>query len=108
MPHPPRRLFKEGARNAPSIYQPGERVGWTITRPAGAAGPSRFIYDVKKNGFDVLKSGSLDLTTSPTWIIALRTGNTARDNLCRHDQGGKDRCGGNRVARGGCRRTAPA
>ena len=54
--------------HADGIYQPGERVGWTITRPAGAAGPSRFIYDVKKNGFDVLKSGLLDLTAGTAAI----------------------------------------
>ena len=31
-------------------------------------GPSRFIYDVKKNGFDVLRSGTLDLTAGTATI----------------------------------------
>jgi len=53
--------------HADGIYQPGERVGWTITRPAGAAGPSRFIYDVKKNGFDVLKSGAAVVLNAMIW-----------------------------------------
>jgi hypothetical protein len=60
-------------------------VGWTITRPAGAAGPSRFIYDVKKNGFDVLKSGSLDLdhlSHLDSYAFRYEPGNTARENLC--------------------------
>jgi cephalosporin-C deacetylase-like acetyl esterase len=50
------------------IYQPGERLGWTVTRPTGVAGPTRFAYDIKKNSFDVLRSGVLDLSSGTATI----------------------------------------
>ena len=48
--------------HANGIYESGEKVGWTVTRPTDAAGPTRFAYDIKKNEFDVIKSGMLDLS----------------------------------------------
>jgi cephalosporin-C deacetylase-like acetyl esterase len=54
--------------HANGIYQPGGRVGWTVTRPSDTAGPTRFIYDIKKNGFDVLESGMLDLSLGTATI----------------------------------------
>jgi hypothetical protein len=54
--------------HANGIYQPGEHVGWTVTRPTGAVGPVRFAYDIKTNGFDVIKSGMLDLSLGTATI----------------------------------------
>jgi cephalosporin-C deacetylase len=54
--------------HANGFYQPGEKVGWTVTRPTGVAGPTRFTYDIKNNGFDVLKSGMLDLSAGTATI----------------------------------------
>jgi hypothetical protein len=41
------------------IYQPGERLGWTVTRPADAPGVDRFAYIIRKNGLEELRSGTL-------------------------------------------------
>src|SRR4051812_30942909 len=54
--------------HADGFYQPGENVGWTVTRPPDGAGPIRYAYDIKKNGFDVLKSGMLDLSSGTATI----------------------------------------
>lgn len=54
--------------HANGIYLPGENVGWTVKRPLDAAGPVRFTYDIKKNGFDVLRSGILDLSSGTATI----------------------------------------
>ena len=39
------------------IYAAGERVGWTVTLPAAAAGP--YTYTIKRNGGEVVSSGAL-------------------------------------------------
>src|SRR5580765_700552 len=54
--------------HANGFYQPGEKVGWTVTRSTGAAGPHRYAYDIKKNSFDVLQSGMLDLSSGKATI----------------------------------------
>ena len=54
--------------HANGIYQPGERVGWTVTRATDAAGPTRFVYDIKKNEFDVLRSGMVDVSSGAATI----------------------------------------
>src|SRR5579864_9460639 len=46
--------------HANGIYQPGEKLGWTVTRPNGAVGPTRFDYEIKKNELEVLRSSTLD------------------------------------------------
>src|SRR4029077_7630671 len=53
------------------IYQPGEKLGWTVTRPSGAAGPTRFSYDIKKNELEVLRSSTLDLASGTATIEAV-------------------------------------
>jgi cephalosporin-C deacetylase len=45
---------------ATGIYALGERVGWTVTAPSGVAG--RYSYTVKRNGKEVVKSGTFDLS----------------------------------------------
>jgi cephalosporin-C deacetylase len=50
------------------IYQPGEKPGWTVTRVAGATGPARFNYIIRKNGLEVLRRGTLDLSSGKAAI----------------------------------------
>jgi cephalosporin-C deacetylase len=57
--------------HANGIYQTGERLGWTVTRSNGAAGPTRFAYDIKKNELEVLRSSTLDLSSGPATIEAV-------------------------------------
>ena len=47
--------------HADGIYAAGERVGWTVTAPAGM-GRGPYPYTVRRNGGEVLDSGSLDLS----------------------------------------------
>jgi lysophospholipase L1-like esterase len=39
--------------HANGIYQPGDKVGWTVTRSDSATGPARFDYEIKKNEREV-------------------------------------------------------
>jgi cephalosporin-C deacetylase len=57
--------------HANGIYQPGERLGWTVTRSNGATGPTRFAYDIKKNELEVLRSSTLDLSSGTATIEAV-------------------------------------
>jgi cephalosporin-C deacetylase-like acetyl esterase/lysophospholipase L1-like esterase len=57
--------------HANGIYQPGEKVGWTVTRSNAAAGPTRFAYDITKNELEVLRSGTLDLSSGTATIEAI-------------------------------------
>src|SRR5207302_7116284 len=45
----------------------GERVGWTVTLPNAvtkdAQSPGRYTYTIKRNGGEVVSSGTLDLTS---------------------------------------------
>jgi len=50
------------------IYQVGERVGWTVMRPAGAGLPEKFKFAIKKNNQAVLKTGILDLSSGSATI----------------------------------------
>jgi cephalosporin-C deacetylase len=50
------------------IYQPGERLGWTVTRPADPPGVDRFTYIIRKNGLEELRSGTLDLSSGKATI----------------------------------------
>ncbi|MDP9348288.1 MAG: acetylxylan esterase [Gemmatimonadota bacterium] len=47
------------------IYEVGERVGWTVTLPRGAARGTRatgpYTYTIRRNGGEVVSSGSLQL-----------------------------------------------
>jgi cephalosporin-C deacetylase-like acetyl esterase len=43
------------------IYAAGERVGWTVTLPAGAKAAGPYTYTVKRNGGEVVSTGTLDL-----------------------------------------------
>jgi cephalosporin-C deacetylase-like acetyl esterase len=44
------------------IYAAGERVGWTVTLPAGTKAAGPYTYTVRRNGGEVVSSGTLDLT----------------------------------------------
>ena len=57
--------------HANGIYLPGEKLGWTVTRSTGAAGPTRFAYDITKNELEVLRSGTLDLSSGTATIEAV-------------------------------------
>ncbi len=47
--------------HATGIYDVGEKVGWTVTRPADDS-CLHYAFTVKKNNLDVVKAGELDLT----------------------------------------------
>jgi hypothetical protein len=53
------------------IYQPGEKVGWTVTGSDSATGPARFDYEIKKNEREVLRSATLDLSSGTATIEAV-------------------------------------
>ncbi len=48
------------------IYARGERMGWNVTLPAGAAA-NGYTYALRKNNLEVIKSGALDVSR-PTAI----------------------------------------
>ena len=49
--------------HANGIYGSGERVGWTMTFPGIASdAPHTYAYTIKRNGADVLASGTVDLS----------------------------------------------
>jgi len=51
------------------IYELGEKAGWTATLAEGAAAPvSRYSYVVRKNNFDVIQTGALDLSSGSATI----------------------------------------
>jgi cephalosporin-C deacetylase-like acetyl esterase len=50
------------------IYAIGEKAGWTVTVPQGAASSSHYTYTIRKNNFDVIAAGALDLTSGRTTI----------------------------------------
>lgn len=55
---------------ASGIYSLGERAGWNISMPGSAASPE-YSYVVRKNNFDVIRSGTLDLSSPATIEISL-------------------------------------
>lgn len=58
--------FKAGG-----IYALGEKAGWTATLPPGASAQGKYTYTIKKNNFDVIKTGSLDLSAPATLEVTL-------------------------------------
>jgi cephalosporin-C deacetylase len=51
------------------IYALGEKVGWSVTPPTGAAASAgSYTYTIKTNDFDVLKTGSFDLSSGTATI----------------------------------------
>ena len=57
--------------HANGIYQPGEKVGWTVTKSNGAPGPTRYSYEIKKNELELLRSSTLDLSSGTATIEAV-------------------------------------
>ena len=53
--------------NSDGIYRRGEKAGWTASLPAGVPG-AKYTYTIKKNNLDVLKSGTLDLSSGSATI----------------------------------------
>ncbi|HEY5808516.1 MAG TPA: acetylxylan esterase, partial [Povalibacter sp.] len=53
------------------VYALGERAGWTVSVPAGAKLSGEYSYKLKKNNFDVIKSGRLKLSQRSTIEISL-------------------------------------
>ena len=51
------------------IYRLGEKAGWTVSPPPGAPAPAaRYRYEIKKNNFDTIKSGTLDFASGSATI----------------------------------------
>lgn len=46
------------------IYKVGEKAGWTVSGTKGA----KYAYEIKKNNFDTIKNGTLDLSSGTTTI----------------------------------------
>lgn len=44
------------------IYGVGESVGWTVTLPQGTTPNVDYTYTIRKNNYDVIKTGKLDLS----------------------------------------------
>ena len=56
---------------ASGIYALGERAGWTVSipaasTPAGTRTDARFTYTIRKNNFETIRSGELDLSQPAT------------------------------------------
>ena len=64
--------------HANGIYQPGEKLGWTITRPPETPGVDRFNYIIRKNGLEVFSQGTLDLSSRITRKLPGRWLNSVR------------------------------
>jgi len=53
------------------IYRLGEEAGWTVSLPKGsAATASKYTYEIKKNNFDTIKTGTLDVASGSATIEA--------------------------------------
>ncbi|HLK15269.1 MAG TPA: acetylxylan esterase [Fimbriimonadaceae bacterium] len=64
---PPRPIFTP--YHASGIYDVGETVGWTVSLPEGVAPPAgRVAYSVRRNNFEPIKSGELDLSSGKATI----------------------------------------
>lgn len=48
--------------HASGIYRPGERVGWTVRAPLGAA-YTKYSYEIRENNLKLIKSGVLDMSS---------------------------------------------
>jgi cephalosporin-C deacetylase len=54
------------------IYRLGEKAGWTVSLPKGAAA-AKYTYEIKTNNFDTIKTGTLDLSSGSATIEATLT-----------------------------------
>jgi cephalosporin-C deacetylase-like acetyl esterase len=53
------------------IYDAGEKAGWTVTpAPAAPGAPVKWNYVIRKNNFDVIQRGTLDLSSGSAVIEA--------------------------------------
>jgi cephalosporin-C deacetylase-like acetyl esterase len=53
------------------IYALGEKAGWTVSAPKdAAASPTKYTYEIKKNNFSNIKTGTLDLSSGSATIEA--------------------------------------
>ena len=52
------------------IYALGEKAGWTVTLPQGAAASSHYSYTIRKNDFDIIAACALDLSSGSATIEA--------------------------------------
>jgi len=53
------------------MYELGEKAGWTLTLPQGAAGSAgQYTYTIRKDNFDVIQKGTLDLSSGRAAIEA--------------------------------------
>jgi cephalosporin-C deacetylase-like acetyl esterase len=51
------------------IYDLGEKAGWTVTLPQGMAAPaSAYTYTIKRDNFDIIAAGTLDLSSGSATI----------------------------------------
>ena len=50
------------------IYALGEKAGWTVTLAQGATASSHYTYIIKRNNFDVIAAGALDLSSGSATI----------------------------------------
>ncbi len=50
------------------IYALGEKAGWTVTLPQGATSSSHYTYTIKRNSFDVIAAGALNLSSGSATI----------------------------------------
>ena len=50
------------------IYDVGERAGWTVSAPAGAASQDKHTFTIRRNNREALKTGILDLSRGSATI----------------------------------------
>jgi cephalosporin-C deacetylase len=56
------------SRYSDDSITPGEKAGWTVTLPQSATSGSHYTYTVKKNNFDVVAAGAIDLSSGSATI----------------------------------------
>jgi|GEM_PF-368749 len=47
---------------ASGIYSIGDKIGWTVTFPQGTAPIGEYVYAIKRNNWDVIKTGALEFS----------------------------------------------
>lgn len=50
------------------IYRLGEKVGWTVWPSRSTATVAKYVYDIKKNNLETIKSGELDFESGSATI----------------------------------------
>jgi cephalosporin-C deacetylase len=53
---------------ASGIYSVGDKVGWTVTLPQGAVPTAEYVYTIKRNNWDVIKTGALNFSAGRATI----------------------------------------